>query len=215
MSAPGRRIRVDDRGVVSVGRPFPGVEVAILDAGGERTEAGTAGEIAVRGSAVTAGYYRNEPATLRLFRRDGFLLTGDLGYLDAAGELFVVGRRKNIIIHAGRNVAPREIEEIADRVEGVRASAAVGVDRGRTEGEQVYVFAEVRGRPVAEAHQATAVAIVGALHAELGLRPGRLYLVKPRAVPRTANGKLRHAELKSRYTGGRLRQEGWILFPDY
>ncbi len=210
---PGRKIKVDDRGFVAVGKPFPGIELQVVR-DGERAGAGEVGEIAIRGPANTAGYYRNPRATAELLWRGGYLLTGDLGYLDADGDLFIVGRKKNIIIHAGRNVAPREIEEIADRVAGVRASAAVGVDRGRVEGEQAYVFAEIR--PAAGgALQATAVAIVRALHAGLGFRPGRVYLVKPRTVPRTRSGKIRHGELKSRYLDGRLRDEGLILFPDY
>ncbi len=212
--APGEPIKVDDRGFVSVGKPFPGVDVAILR-GGERAPAGVAGEIAIRSPANTAGYWRNPEATAKLFWRGDYLLTGDLGYFDAAGDLFIVGREKNIIITAGRNVAPGEVEEIADRVAGVRFSAAAGVDRGRLEGEQVYVFAEARGRPQESALQATVIEIVAAVHSGLGFRPGRVYLVRPRAIPRTANGKIRHAALKRRYLDGRLRREGQILFPDY
>ncbi len=211
---PGQPAKVDGRGFVSVGRPFPGIEIAIVR-GGARAAAGAPGEIAIRGPANTPGYYRNPEAMANLFWRGDYLLTGDLGYLDADGDLFIVGRQKNIIIHAGRNVAPGEIEEIADRVAGVRCSAAVGVDRGRTEGEQVYVFAEVRFSPAAGAKQAIAVEIVRGLHSGLGFRPGRVYLVRPRAIPRTANGKIRHPALKERYLDGSLRREGWILFPDY
>ncbi len=229
MSPPGRPIKVDERGFVSVGRPFPGVDVAIVRAGGERGDRlaapGEVGEIVVRSPANTSGYFGNPRATAELFwcgagcATEGHadLRTGDLGYLDAEGELFVVGRRKNIIIHGGRNVAPGEIEEIVDRVRGVRASAAIGIDRGRLEGEQVYVFAEIR-RPrsaAREESQATAVEIVAAIHSGLGFRPGRVYLVEPRTVPRTENGKIRHAALKERYLDGSLRGEGRILFPDY
>ncbi len=217
MWPPGRPAKVDARGFVSVGKPLPGIDVAIVggDArAGGRADAGDVGEIAFRGPASTPGYFRNPVATAKLFWHGDYLLTGDLGYLDADGDLFIVGRRKNVIIHAGRNVAPGEIEEIVDRVPGVRVTAAVGIDRGRTEGEQVYVFAEVR-RSGREAWQATAVEIVRVLHSGLGFRPGRVYLVRPRAVPRTDNGKIRHAALKVRYLDGSLRDEGLILFPDY
>ncbi len=226
MWQPGRSIKVDNRGFVSVGKPFPGIDIAIVGGtrggahGGEHDGRGRArtrvvGEIAVRGPASTPGYYRNPRATARLFWGDGYLLTGDLGYLDHEGDLFIVGREKNIIIHAGSNVAPREIEEIVDRVAGVRMSAAVGIDRGRIEGEQVYVFAEVRSRVAGDVWQAMAVEIVRALHCGLGFRPGRVYLLRPRAVPRTDNGKIRHVALKARYLDGRLRGEGRILFPGY
>ncbi len=171
----------------------------------------------VRSPANTRGYHGNPRETARLLRGDGFLRTGDLGYRDAAGDLFIVGRQKDIIIHAGRNVSPQEIEEIVDRTPGVRYSAAVGVDRGGDEGEQVYVFAEVRPSPDpgVESYRAQAVEIVARFHLELGFRPGRVYLVKPHAIPLTHNGKLRRARLKQRYLDGGLRREALILFPDY
>ncbi len=215
MATPGQPVKVDARGFVSVGRPFPEIELAILR-GEERVGAGDVGEIVLRSPANTRGYYRNSKATEKLFWRQ-FLRTGDLGYLDAEGELFIVGREKNIIIHGGRNVAPREVEEIVDRLLTVRRVAAVGVDRGRVEGEQVFVFAEIRPKDAAcEADlQALVIAMVGEIHRELGFRPGRVYLLKPRAVPLTHNGKVRHRELRARYLDGRLRGQGQILFPDY
>ncbi|MCP3958846.1 MAG: fatty acyl-AMP ligase [bacterium] len=214
MWPPGTPIEVDDRGFVSVGRAFPEIDVAIVR-DGERVSVGEVGEIVIRGPANTAGYYRNPRATGELFWRDEFLRTGDLGYLDADRDLFVVGREKNIIIHGGRNVAPREVEEIVDRVPFVRRSAAVGIDRGRLEGEQVYVFAEVRGKPAEDELRAMAVGIVRDVHGALGFRPGRVVLVRPRAIPLTDNGKLRHRALRERYLDASLRQQGRILFPDY
>lgn len=217
MWPPRTPVKVDDRGFVSVGRAFPGIDLAILSGDGPAAP-GEVGEIAIRGPANTPGYYRNPEATAKLFwhgdASGDWLRTGDLGYVDSDGDLFIVGRAKNIIIHGGRNVAPQEIEEIVDRLPFVRYCAAVGVDRGRTEGEQAYVFVEVRGA-AGDRLEDLVVEVVGRLHDELGFRPGRVYLVKPRAIPRTANGKIRHAALKERYLDGRLRQEGWILFPDY
>ncbi len=213
---PGTPIKVDGRGFVSIGRPFPGVEIEIAGDGGGAAGVGEVGEILVRSPANTRGYHENPGETARLLRPDGFLRTGDLGYRDADGDLFIVGRKKDIIIHAGRNVSPQELEEIVDRTPGVRYSAAVGVDRGRSAGEQVYVFAEIRpARDAADSYRERAVEIVGRLHRELGLRPGRVYLVKPHAIPRTHNGKLQRARLKERYVDGGLRREGSILFPDY
>ena len=209
---PGTAAKVDERGFVSIGRPFPGVEIEIDGDG-----VGEVGEILVRSPANTRGYFANPRETARLRRPDGFLRTGDLGYRDAEGDLFIVGRKKNIIIHGGENVSPQEVEEVVDGTPGVRYSAAVGVDRGRTEGEQVYVFAEVR--PTSEAaegrHRDLAVEIVDRFRRRLGFRPGRVVLVKPHAIPLTHNGKLRHARLRERYLDGSLRREGRILFPDY
>ncbi len=211
---PGTAPKVDERGFVSIGKPFPGVATAILadgDLAGPRTE----GEILVRSPATTRGYFCNPEATAELHWGDGWVRTGDLGYRDGDGDFFVIGRAKNIIIHSGRNLAPQEVEEIVDAVPAVRRSAAVGVDRGRLEGEQLYVFAEIRPRTAEGDRPEVVRTIVERVHRRLGLRPARAYLLRPRAIPRTANGKIRHSELRERYLDGRLRSEGRILFPIY
>ena len=91
------------------------------------------------------------------------------------------------------------------------------IDRGQLEGEQAFVFAEPR-RPAAmdEAQMENLeIEIVAALYRRLGFRPGRVYLVKPRTIPRTPNGKIQHALLKQRYLAGTLRDQARILFPEY
>jgi fatty-acyl-CoA synthase len=214
MWPPGSRPAVDARGLVSVGPPFPDVEVKIV-ADGRRLGPGEIGSILIRSAANTRGYWENPEATAQLLMEDGYLDSGDLGCLDADGNLYIAGRKKNIIITAGRNLAPREIEEVVDTLPAVRYSAAVGVDKGHVEGEQAFVFAELR-RPLSEqASGELTIAIVEKLHSQLGLRPGRVYLVKPRTIPRTYNGKVQYELLKTRYADGALRAEGLILFPDY
>lgn len=216
MWGPGHEIKVDARGFVSVGSGFPDVELAIAH-GAETVGPGVVGEIMVRSPGNTRGYYENPLETTDLFWKDDYIRTGDLGYRDADGDLFVVGRSKNIIIHAGRNVSPQEIEESVDVLPFVRFSAAVGIDRGGIEGEQVYVFVDSRGSPTAperEFHDRT-VKIVGTFHARLGFRPGRVYFLTRGAIPRTGSGKIQHAELKDRFLKGDLRAENQILFPDY
>jgi long-chain acyl-CoA synthetase len=95
----------------SSGRPLPGVEVRICDTNGSRLEAGAAGEIVVRGENVMAGYWRNETATADALR-GGWLYTGDLGYLDADGFLYVLGRVKSLLIaDDGEKYSPELIEE--------------------------------------------------------------------------------------------------------
>jgi acyl-CoA synthetase (AMP-forming)/AMP-acid ligase II len=216
MWAPGTEVRVDENRVVSVGRPFPRVEVVIVE-GDRRCPAFEVGEILVKSPANTRGYLGNPEATRELLRDDGFLHTGDLGYLDDDGHLYIVGRRKSIILHAGRNVAPLEVEESVDAHPFVRYSAAVGIDRGGAEGEQIYVFAELRP-PLDQAReklQKRSVELVGAVHRRLGLRPARAYLVKPHTIPLTDTGKIRYPLLRERYLDGHLRERGQILFPDF
>jgi len=218
MVSPGSEVKVDGNGVVSVGKPFPEIELAIIDSqgSGQACPIGEPGEILVESPANTRGYLDDPLANDGLFR-NGFVCTGDIGYLDAEGDLYVVGRRKSIIIQAGRNVAPREVEEIVDALAFVRCSAAVGIDRGRLEGEQIYVFAEQRERkrPPHDECETRSAAIVGAVHAHLGLRPGRVYLAAPGTIPRTNNGKIRYRKLAALYRDGALRERGALLFPSW
>src|SRR6267154_1587229 len=92
----------------SVGQPA-GAEIAILDSKGRRMPSGKRGEIALRGPTITRGYDNDAAATVSAFR-DGWFRTGDLGYLDADGYLFIVGRIKEVIHKGGQKVAPAEVE---------------------------------------------------------------------------------------------------------
>ncbi len=215
-SPPGDPIKVDEKGNVSAGQPFRDVEIAIVGDNG-RLGLGEVGEIAVKSSALPSGYYNNPKATDALRWEGDYILTGDLGYLDSDGDLFVVGRKKNAIIQSGRTLYSREIEEIADSVAEVRMVAAVGIDRRRLEGEQIYVFAEVRPGAVStdEKSEAIVQSIVRCIFQQLGIRPGRVYLLKPRSIPMTYNGKIQHGHLREAYLNGTLSDQGRVLFPDY
>jgi acyl-CoA synthetase (AMP-forming)/AMP-acid ligase II len=213
---PGTAPLVDARGVVSVGRPFPGIDIQIIE-DDEPLPGGRIGEIAVRSPANTRGYYSDEAETARLFWREAYIRTGDLGYLDGAGHLFVTGRLKNIIKHGGGTIFPQDPEQIADGLGAIRRSAAVGIDSGGPEGEQLYVFAELSrpgGYDEPALHDA-AVEVVQAIHAQLGVRPWRVYLLRPHSIPLTPNGKTQHATLRELYASGTLRARNAILFPDY
>lgn len=205
MWTPRTKMRLDANGLVSVGRPFPDVEVKIA----------VDGEILVRSAANSRGYFNNGEATKELFAGEGFIRSGDLGYLDEDGCLYIVGRKKNIIKHAGETIAPQEIEETVDAIEGVRFSSAVGIDRGRVEGEQAYIFVEVRERPnISEWGHELTLQIVNAIHHRLGFRPARVYLIKPRTIPKTHNGKVQHVRLRELYLNGSLHGQGRILYPE-
>jgi acyl-CoA synthetase (AMP-forming)/AMP-acid ligase II len=208
--------KIDAAGNVSVGEPFPHVEVAILGEN-ELLEPNQQGEILVRSPANTRGYWGIDDPNEQPFWDEGFIKTGDLGYLDDDGDLFIVARLKQMIIQAGRNIAPREVEEIVDAQPFVRRSAAVGIDRGDEAGEQLYVFVEMRAgaRPRDGECRGRVVAIVEAIHRDLGLRPGRVYLTSPRTIPFTPNGKVRYGQLKRAYNSGRLRDEGKLWYPEW
>jgi acyl-CoA synthetase (AMP-forming)/AMP-acid ligase II len=216
MWKPGSKARIDTRGRVSVGRPFPDVEVRIRR-DDQLLETGETGEIAIRSKANSQGYFNNPEETSKLFWKDGYILSGDLGYLDENGCLFIVSRIKNIIKRFGETISPQEIEEFMDALRSVRFSAAVGIAKDGLEGEQVYVFAELRddqSRAVEELHELT-LQIVEAFHLHMGFRPARVYLLKPHSIPLTHNGKIQHGRLKELYHDHSLRQRGQILYPDY
>lgn len=114
----------------SVGPPLPGVEVRIADPATGRDLSvdgpGTIGVIEVRGPNVFPGYWRMPVKTAEEFRDDGFFITGDLGYVDARGYVFISGRAKDLIICGGFNVYPAEVEAVLDAIPGVVESAVVG-----------------------------------------------------------------------------------------
>jgi acyl-CoA synthetase (AMP-forming)/AMP-acid ligase II len=214
MWKPGTSNRVDSRGRVSVGAPFPDVGLRIVSEG-QILPPGETGEIAIRSKANSLGYFNNPNETEKLFWKDGYLLSGDLGYLDEDGYLYIVGRKKNIIKRSGETISPQEIEEVVDAMPGVRFSAAIGVDKGGVEGEQVYLFVEIREpTPETDFHE-MATQMVSDFHAHMGFRPARIYLLKPRGIPLTHNGKIQHVRLREIYLDGSLREQGGILYPEY
>jgi fatty-acyl-CoA synthase len=97
--------------VSTVGRPFDGMDVRVLDIDGSVLPEESVGEVAVRGPSVMRGYYRQPGETAQAFTPDGFFLTGDVGMLDEEGYLHIVGRRKEVVIRGGFNVYPREVED--------------------------------------------------------------------------------------------------------
>lgn len=112
----------------SVGPALPGSQVRIVDLGTRATlPVGERGEVAVRSPSVMRGYRADRDATRAVVDRDGWLLTGDVGYLDGDGYLFLVDRKKDLIIRSGYNVYPREVEEVLGSCPGVLEAAVVGV----------------------------------------------------------------------------------------
>jgi acyl-CoA synthetase (AMP-forming)/AMP-acid ligase II len=211
MTTPGKSPHVDERGIVCVGKPFPDMEVKIVK-DGMTMPAGQAGEVMIKSAANCEGYYNNPEETERLFH-DGFIASGDIGYLDADGGLYILGRRKNIIKHLGQTIAAQELEEIVDAVTDVRFSAAVGIDRERIEGEQVYLFAELRGSLSKTDFEERTIQIVETIYARIGIRPARVIFIKPHGIPRTHNGKIQHTILREKYLSGALKD--LILYPGH
>ncbi|MDP9072671.1 MAG: AMP-binding protein [Actinomycetota bacterium] len=183
------------RALARLGRPVAGLEMRICDPQSGATMAEReVGELQIRGTSVTSGYYKHPEATAAAF--DGeWLKSGDLAYL-VEGELVVCGRLKDVIIVGGRNVFPEDIERAAAAVDGVRAGnvIAFGV-HGRRGKEAVVVVAETRAddpQPVRKAVAARVLDVVG-------LPPEEVVLVPPGSLPKTSSGKLQRSVCRARY----------------
>jgi len=198
----GAPLRLDASGrFLSVGQPCRGVSIRILAPHDESPSAaerpvGTEGEICVKSPGVMRGYYNNPDATAKVLLPDGWLRTGDLGFVDAEGFLYVTGRLKDIIILGGENVVPADIEEIVDRVDGVRYSAAVGIDSERTGTQRLHVVAEVRSETASpDDYHGLVREIASRVHRARGHRPARVILVRSSTIPKTSSGKIQHSRL--------------------
>ena len=184
-----------------LGTPIPGLEIRVVDPADDRPLADReVGELQIRGTSTTPGYYRNPEATAASFR-DGWLCTGDLAYL-LDGQLVVCGRIKDVIIVGGRNIFPEDVERAAGSVEGIRAGnvIAFGIE-GRRGQEAMVVVAETKGE--------TDLAVVrrevhDAAKRVTGLPPQDIVFVEPGALPKTSSGKLQRTLCRERYQSDQL-----------
>ena len=199
-------LRLDASGkFLSVGQPCRGVQVRVMD-GQEEVKPGVEAEICVRSPGVMQGYYNNPEATARVLSRDGWLRTGDLGFVDADGFLYITGRLKDVIILGGENVIPTDVEEIVDHVPGVRYSAAVGVESERTGSQRLHVVAEVREQAAdSQALSGLVREIVRRVREGRGHRPARVLLVRPSTIPKTSSGKIQRSRLGEMIARDELR----------
>jgi len=196
---------------VGAGRPLADVEVRIVDREGKEAGERVEGHLWFRGPSATSGYYKNESATRELMREDGWLDSGDLAYR-ANGELFITGRAKDVIIKAGRNLYPHEIEAIAGKISGVRPGCVVafGAPDERQGTEKFVVTAEIRNAADAKRIESE---IAHAMQETMGLPPDVIELLPPQSIPKTSSGKLRRSETRRLYLEGQLgkkQQAQWM-----
>lgn len=181
--------RVDaPRTDTSIGPPFPGIEIKLV--GSDRTQVleGEAGELWVRGPGVMKGYYRAPEETAAAVDADGWFNTRDLARLED-GNLFIVGRTKDLIVHRGFNVYPAEVEAVLNAHPAVLQSAVVG----RSVGGDEEVVAFVQPLPAADL-TADDLAEYAASHLAQYKRPAEIRLIP--AMPLTPTGKIVKAELQ-------------------
>ncbi|GFO65338.1 AMP-binding protein [Geomonas paludis] len=176
------------RNVLSCGKPIPGVEVRIFDP----MESGD-GEVGIRSPFL---FHRFLDGTRPL--RDGFCLTGDLGFLDEEGEVYITGRKKDILIVHGKNIYPQDVEYVASEVPGVYSGRTVcfGVWDDELGTEELYVVVE---RVQDAAPTPIKIAVQKAVMEEVGTVPKRVEVVEHMTLVKTSSGKISRARNKELY----------------
>ncbi|KAA9157101.1 fatty acyl-AMP ligase [Amycolatopsis acidicola] len=193
-----RRGTDDVRSFAVLGRPLDGLEAEIVDEHGAKLGERQVGEIRLRGEAVTPGYLTVD-GPVATQDADGWLNTGDLGYL-IDGQIVICGRAKDVIIMGGRNIYPTDIERAATSVDGVRAGNAVAVriDAGtRRERFAVVLESKLAGDPDAER---TLVKEVSArVRDAVDLRPYAVVVLPAGSLPKTPSGKVKRAATATQF----------------
>jgi fatty-acyl-CoA synthase len=190
---------------VANGRPMPGHEIKIVDDNDREIGERLQGRLLFRGPSKTTGYYANPEATAAITTEDGWMDSGDLAYW-ADGEIYITGRRKDLIIRSGRNIIPQEVESAASEVTGVRRGcvAAFGWRDPESGTERLIVVAETRATAEDELQRIEREVMERVTEA-IGAPPERVELVAPHSIPKTSSGKIRRNETRTRFERGELK----------
>ena len=178
----------------SVGVPIPNVELSIRDEDGRELPLGEIGEIGIRGGNVMQGYWHQPEETAKVLR-DGWLYTGDVGYGDADGYLFITDRKKDMLLVNGINVYPREIEEVIHQFPGVKEVAVIGLPDPR-KGEQPVAF--VAATEGATLDEKVLLQFVREKLADYKVPRKIIFMA---ALPRNATGKILKTDLRRESAG--------------
>lgn len=193
------------RQLVCLGPAVPGFDLQIRGNDGTVLPEGEVGDLWIRGTSLMDGYYARPEATAEVLR-DGWLDTGDLGFLES-GELYLVGRSKDVVIVHGRNYNPEDLEVALSEVEGARAGSAVVFSAALDEdggAEQVVLLVEHQEGLAPEPLATLALRASRAIRGRTGLVVALVEVLEPGVLPRTSSGKLRRREALLRWRGGRL-----------
>jgi acyl-CoA synthetase (AMP-forming)/AMP-acid ligase II len=187
--------------LVSCGKPISGVQVKVVDGNGLELGERCVGEVCVKGASMLAGYYKR--SDLSPFDQEGWYRTGDMGYI-ADGEVYIVGRSKDLIINAGKNIYPQDLEAIVNTVPGVYPGRAVafGVFDECEGTELIAVVAEVSGNDLSE-HKRIMRDIRRLVSCRAGVTVSYLTLVKRGWLIKTSSGKIARSKNREKWLQGR------------
>jgi fatty-acyl-CoA synthase len=203
VAAPADDLTRRSRSFVRCGQPMRGYAVEIRDEQNHPLPDRRIGRVCIQGPSLMTGYFRNPDATAAVTTVDGWLDTGDLGYL-VEGELVVTGRNKDLIIFSGRNIWPQDIEWAVEHVRGVRrGDVAAFAVTGDDDHEKVVVVVEARGMD-RDALGALRREIAATVHRVAGV-DAEIVLAPPRSLHFTTSGKLSRAAARQSYLEGRIR----------
>ncbi len=188
------------RRFVSCGRALPGHQLEIRRHDGLRTNEREVGHIYVKGPSNCRGYFGDPEETARLIDAEGWMATGDMGYL-AEGELYVTGRSKDLILHHGRNIWPQDIEWSVEKLPNVRSGSVAAFAVEPDEGEEAIVAVIATGLKDETERTALAQEARAAIQKGVGA-PARVVLAPGKAMVLTSSGKLSRAKVKARYLSG-------------
>jgi acyl-CoA synthetase (AMP-forming)/AMP-acid ligase II len=177
----------------SIGRPLPDVEVKIIDEEGKELPTHEVGEIVAKGARIMTGYWQDEQKTAQAFTSDGWLRTGDMGWKDEEGYIFLAGRGDDMIIRGGENISPEEVEDALYSHPKVEEAAVIGVPDPQWGQEPKAIVVLKKGQV------ATAEEIIEHCHSRLSSfkRPRSVVFVD--SLPRNPMGKVLKKTLREQY----------------
>ena len=178
----------------SIGLPMEDVEIQVRDEKGKELPAGQMGEIVVRGPRIMKGYWKDEERTEKAFTADGWYRTGDLGYKDDEGYIYLTGRGDDVIVRGGENIGPDEVESVLSTHPKIEEAAVIGV-KDEEWGQQVRAIVRLKKGEAASEQE-----IIDFCRPRLAgfKRPTSIVLVTGE-LPKTSTGKILRRKLRERY----------------
>lgn len=199
---------------VSCGRPLEGVCIRIISDTGEELKEREIGNITISGPSMTQGYYQRPELNKDLFK-DGYLVTGDMGYM-ADGELYITGRKKDLIIVNGMNINAEELETYATTIKEVRAGrlAAFAKKDSNTDSEKVHIIIETR-KNIKYFKENERLKLRNKISKEISsfipIKEDQITIVAPGTIQKTTSGKVQRSKMRNLYEGGNIEEQNFPI----